>query len=66
MLAINEIIEKHKAKVNVHCCNYHAHSAKRGCLSGPEESIEICCLAEEIERLRFQLQKIKRIAEEAL
>jgi hypothetical protein len=55
------IINEARAKVYVACCEYHAHSAKADCLSGPQEAIDICILGEEISRLRGQLNEIAEI-----
>lgn len=46
MLTPREIYDKHKEKVELVCAKDHCHSAIQGCLSGPEESIEICILYE--------------------
>lgn len=47
---IRRIFEEAKKKVQVNCDEYHMHNAN--CLSGSEDSINICKLVEEIERLR--------------
>jgi len=59
---IMKIYGIHKPKVQVHCSEFHAHSAKQGCLVGDKNSIDICILCEEILALEYRLTKILSIA----
>ena len=59
---LKEIFLKHKDRVIVHCDEYHAHSARSGCLGGSRDSVDICLLWEEIQRLEGKLDRIKKIA----
>lgn len=62
LLALYEEAKKH---VLLSCCEYHAHSARQGCLapkkSGDEPYVTICILAE---RLFHMDARLAEIAEE--
>lgn len=47
--------------MRVACDEMHAHSAQAGCLDGPQESIEICILWEEISQLQTKLSAIAKL-----
>ena len=61
-IEIEKIYEKHVAKVKICCNEYHSHSALTDCLSGPEESVEICKLWEYISALENRLNHITSLA----
>lgn len=43
---VQEVWDAARKSVSVHCCDYHNHSAGRGCLTGPEDAVNVCRLAE--------------------
>lgn len=50
---VKKLRSKHLKLVTLNCCEYHAHSNK--CLGGPEDSLSIIKLADELLFLRKRL-----------
>ena len=55
------IAKNHSAKLKVNCDEYHTHSVLRGCLSGEQESIDICTLYELLKIMNNKLSFIAKI-----
>jgi len=55
---IRAFFKEAKAKVQVSCDEYEAHSARKGCLSGDPQAIIICKLCEELEDIREEIRKL--------
>ncbi len=62
MTKLFDIYLKHTGSVRLSCDEYHLHSATKGCLVGPKDSVEICILWEEVLRLRSKLQEIEKLS----
>lgn len=49
---VKELVAEVKKRVHVHCDEYHAHSARRGCIDGDEQDVLICVLMEYLQELK--------------
>ena len=56
---IQKLYEKHKTLVKVCCDDYHSHTATKGCLSGPEASIDVCVMYEYILKIEGKFNELK-------